>query len=924
MENRRSPKLPFWIFYAAIVFYIALPGPARSFFSGIPLSTRAQLLLLVVIAVGVFAVLFPPVTRLRWRWAALAVVAVGVKLSLMSGVVETGWKGTYYWVSQWRSGQSELLRQDFYQSGQMRPYRVDRSLIFNGATFGLTFVNELPSGRIEASGPERDVTYPLVVRWNGYVHAPAQVLSLQITTAGRATIELDGQRIFRGVDVVGAPATLQLEGRGHTISIEYVKPVDTPPMFALGGFDVTPTPAPVSPAALARSQTLKQAVDIVGFALLLLAAAAFAVAWPLGRLARQLTSEPAKAAAVAVATVILLSGFSHSIGLRHATINLSDGNDPLTYESFARYILKYGPLLVNRDGVGTPYYYYPLYSYALAGAHAIFGEDFGTIVLFNYLCLAAQIPLFWLLLRRRVGDAHGAAMIVLLGVVHLLWYRPYITTAFTDNLFAVLVLAAVICGIRALETRRYGLIFLTGAASALAAATRPSFLTFIPLFALLIIGATPIAPPRKRLLMAVLFVAGFLAAVAPFTLRNWMVSNQFVLLVTSHSGVAPFMFAPGEPVDLPTIEGPPGPIHTIRTLWTIFARDPIHFGWIAVRKVLFTLGIRPAGPPDPSGVSIPNYFFVFTLIFAAALYFRRGSWAMRAVVSTFALSHVGAMVVGAPWTYGYKTILPLHSLFVLFLPLLMTRGHIRSRLSAIPSEPPPPPGGAVSVIACCTPNASRVEDFLANSDVMEIAVLVSERNAGLLAPGDARLRVIENPNLVEGFRQAVSESTGDLVLVSIGGDATDLGRLRPYIDDHDLVCGTRTADPEYASGAEMRLIDRMAATGAAKVIQWTTGSRRLSDFAPPSMLLRRSAALEASREIERFRSLPLPTQILLPLARRFTVIQVPVRFVADAFVSRHPIMDAARTAVRAVLTMLRRAEDRYSGAQSSAASASQT
>ena len=49
------------------------------------------------------------------------------------------------------------------------------------------------------------------------------------------------------------------------------------------------------------------------------------------------------------------------------------------------------------------------------------------------------------------------------------------------------------------------------------------------------------------------------------------------------------------------------------------------------------------------------------------------------------MSHVAAMVLAAPWTYGYKTILPLHAVF-LFGSVYLLAGAVKSGIGERESD----------------------------------------------------------------------------------------------------------------------------------------------------------------------------------------------------------------------------------------------
>ena len=50
----------------------------------------------------------------------------------------------------------------------------------------------------------------------------------------------------------------------------------------------------------------------------------------------------------------------------------------------------------------------------------------------------------------------------------------------------------------------------------------------------------------RRAAAAAAFLGGFLVAIAPFTLRNWLVSGQFVLLVNNYISFPMYLLAPGD------------------------------------------------------------------------------------------------------------------------------------------------------------------------------------------------------------------------------------------------------------------------------------------------------------------------------------------------------------------------------------------
>jgi hypothetical protein len=169
--------------------------------------------------------------------------------------------------------------------------------------------------------------------------------------------------------------------------------------------------------------------------------------------------------------------------------------------------------------------------------------------------------------------------------------------------------------------------------------------------------------PRIR--SAALFTAGFAAGVFPFTLRNWLVAKKFVLLV-NYVALPYFLYAPEEAK--PGLA--PSMTQSLLECVRIIASRPVAVVILELRKLLYTLGVMQVGPP---GSSPQADFLVLTLLFGLAILFKRIPKNLRFVFLVFAASHVLASIAAVPWTYGYKTILPLHAVFLLGATFLLSR-----------------------------------------------------------------------------------------------------------------------------------------------------------------------------------------------------------------------------------------------------------
>jgi 4-amino-4-deoxy-L-arabinose transferase-like glycosyltransferase len=280
-------------------------------------------------------------------------------------------------------------------------------------------------------------------------------------------------------------------------------------------------------------------------------------------------------------------------------------------------------------------------------------------MLFNCICVAMVGPLIFAFLGRHLPPkAIAAALAVALffGWTYLL---PYTFTAYSDNLYLVTMFATLLGAIAALEAPRTWRFFACGVLIALAAATRPSGFIFLPLFAVAVLMSKEIGSLAARVKAIVATIAGFAAAVSPFTVRNRIVTGRWVMLVGGYMSITAFLYPPeGNVRQIPLlVDGHmPTILQTLGQIKLVIMDDPARAAWVEMRKILFTLGWTSYGP---AGLDAP-FFGLYPILFAAALFARRIPRATAYVLLAFLASHLASMVLGAPWTYGYKSILPFH------------------------------------------------------------------------------------------------------------------------------------------------------------------------------------------------------------------------------------------------------------------------
>ncbi len=360
-------------------------------------------------------------------------------------------------------------RATFFSDFSAHPYRIDSRIDFEGSNFGLYFLNDNeryggdPFHR--PSDLPRDFEYPLTIHWTGFVRCPtAGELSLEASARGLLSVSIDSQEVFEGqADRPSRIATSGPVSAGvHSIAVMYSKPARMDPGVHISKVletgvsePLAVTPWPASEGALRRSSLAGRVATLVGvFACILLAWSLADAYRPLGSVRTRIIADPQRAAAFLLFAALVAYGFVKALGYRHTTVILTVGNDPLGFESLARAALYTGLLMKNIIWPPSPFFYYPFDSYVLAGAHLLLGEDFSTIMLVNFCCIASAVLLAWRLAFRRMSAPAALVGLVAFLVFAGLHLFEYADTAFSDNLFLPLVFTALILCHRALESNR--------------------------------------------------------------------------------------------------------------------------------------------------------------------------------------------------------------------------------------------------------------------------------------------------------------------------------------------------------------------------------------------------------------------------------------------------------------------------------------
>jgi hypothetical protein len=600
--------------------------------------------------------LWRPARKVPWACVVVIVAAGVVKAGLWGTTPFIGWQGRY------QTEEANPERAESFWHWRVQDHKLDRAIEFTGPKTGLMFLNAFRYCCTPYE-PSREIALPIHASWRGYVFARRdQRIAFDVEVNGPLNV-IVRDAASGSVEPAQMPMSFRATASGwHILDIAYIKPAAK--LFEVivhATVDGVPALIALQPAAPTDGQrAAARVLDVV-----LLASFAIGLAWawlPAWRAQSMLRAGyllPA-IAVMCCSAVFLARGARISILERDYSWTIPDGSDQLAYESFSRDILLHGPLMTvgSPIGAGTPYFFYPLYPYVLAAAHAFFGEDYGAEPLLNGVAIAVAFPLLWWLGLREAGRWWGVVLAAALGRLAFIHFRPFMSEAYTDSLFLPLVILAILAAGWWLDRGTKGLALLAGLVSALATATRPSFMLFLPVLVVVLLAYARRGQVKPRWYQIGYVVAGFMIGVLPFTIRNYIVSGRPVMLVSSWLQIPYFMVPPTVPNPFATLPSDPPTLAKSLLLAADYTRShPAQVVLLELRKVAFTLGFT--GWTAYGTVFRPEFVMITTLFLVTA-WRGRIRWPLSAAVWAFWLSHLAAMVVAAPFTFPYKALIPFH------------------------------------------------------------------------------------------------------------------------------------------------------------------------------------------------------------------------------------------------------------------------
>jgi 4-amino-4-deoxy-L-arabinose transferase-like glycosyltransferase len=657
------------VLVCAAAVYLIAPGHPDLMFGGLPLGQSGTVFLIALIGAWAWT---RDVSGRTHSWPVATVgAAIALKLAFAWLAPHSGWLAHYYANDNFAPPAQRSL--DFLD---LPGTRIDRQLSFVDTEFPVHFFND----RAFSFGLRREATEAFSVHWRGYLHAEDRMV-LEPASRGALEVIVDGQ---------AAPPTVVIEPGEHLVEVKYQKPrgveglVRVLPRATNGALrqwrigEVTPEPQPVSRRRLAGTLSAPALALHVIVLIAILAALGPALSVKASTAWRELRSNPVHGLHHWVAPVVLVGllvqGLWKSRHLVDHVWTLTGGDDWLQFEVNARDVLLNGWL--NDYGLtdGLPFFVYPGYGYFLAAVHAVTGETLAGAILANFAALAGATILAYLLARELVTPlAAYLAVAWLLMLEQLDFVRYYTVTLLSENLFLLLVAATLFALVRFMTGGRWSALVVSGICGGLATATRPTMLLFLPAAVVLLATDGMLRRKSRRGLIAATIVATtWMAAVGPFTLRNYLVTGRPVL-VTEGQGqtFVRYNLPPGgKESNVKYYQGFDGSnISAIKTVLRILWDHPAYTLRQWGVKAGFSFGMVHWVDSKPH----PELVLTSAMYFGALVMLASARTIPALAVHLFIATHLATLLLTTPWNYGYRMLLAMFMLMPIFAGALLAK-----------------------------------------------------------------------------------------------------------------------------------------------------------------------------------------------------------------------------------------------------------
>jgi hypothetical protein len=653
----------------AWVGYFLLPSEG-GIIDGIPAGRVESIGLLLVIWIAAHRV------RIAGAWLA-ATVAIAACVATLAVPGDRGFHARYYATAA-AGGAHE--RSTEYRGAPFT--RVDERLAFvrGERDFPLAFFNDHTRFNYLRPG-EPDRRYlEFAAAWTGWwrVDGGARTLYLHAPQAS-AQISVDGSPVLTArMQSADQTVELTLPEGWHRLHVTFSSPYRAPREFSAGeirGGTLVPFDRGTvrteridgRQSMIARALAIAKPIADLIVLCWLAALAGLLLVRRLGEVwQRRLAAREAAFALFLAAGAVEAMRFAWPWA--HRLRIIVAGDDPITYEGYARDILFNG-ILMNGGappGQGEPFYYQAFYPYFLAATHAIFGEGFfGALLVQRLLVVVTAVMLARIAIKLRGESVWPVALVV--SALFVWWkFAPIAADLLNESLYIPLLTAWAAALIDTCQRPGAGRGAIAGVLGGLAAITRStSLLSWVLVWPAC---AWALRRVRGRAAIVGLLIACSLSVFSLIAMRNWIVSRQFAptsteLGITLRGGNEP---PPGLVLD-------PAPRKAFYDRFGIggYTAEVIEYAIAAPgpfaanlgRKALFALGFYE---PYAEGW---GYSPVFIAVWMGALIgvgtLRRRNaapWLPLLLPLMIAITQYAAVVLVYP--KGERLILPVHTLLI--------------------------------------------------------------------------------------------------------------------------------------------------------------------------------------------------------------------------------------------------------------------
>ena len=534
------------IFLLCVLFFII--SGRNGWFDGIPLSQFHELFFLVLLAA--FFIFFLPqfknfqkkhVLILRpASYIILLIIIIKILLGIIS--LPEGLMGYYYQPS---IENGVLQKSTEFINPKIDGTRIDEEINFESIGYSFhkkPFQFWFLNNNTKFNDPNiRSHTIPISVVWKGYIYNPGlSALKIDLSTDNRAELYINKDKILdvQGSDQLSIQKNnkhIELNATDKLVPIEliYHRGQGTTQFLKLDILNTRLFPQKYSNFQIYSDNVVNfidNFIKIIIFLLILII------------LTLLIYKENWKGWFLSLRFYIFMS-FLLSFGLLIkkllGQINseyfnvLITGNDPLTYETFARHVQLTGNWSMSALETGYGYYYQILYYHALVIAHYLMGEPLFPIIFFQLISvLLAALIVVWICKLFIKKDS-----LIFLPLLVLIALNP-ITLKQAFQMFPVgtLLIALVILFLFLAErkisdnkNKKGGALvyfFTAGIFLGLSILMRNNMAAMM-----LVIFLWFIFSFKKYFLVPfVIFVTGIILPLIPFLARNWLLTGKFILI----------------------------------------------------------------------------------------------------------------------------------------------------------------------------------------------------------------------------------------------------------------------------------------------------------------------------------------------------------------------------------------------------------